>query len=417
MSTPAQSMKILMLLFGRTSEGTYHRAFPWAVDLVERGHAVTIMCLSPQRRFTPHISMQQGVRIIETPGVGDGRRLPRRLSGTSGWSLLDIHFRLREIRNGDYDVVHTFEHHPNVALPTLLTRHQLRYVHVADGCDHYGQGGLRDAQYSPYRLNPLYRIVGGPVRLAMDHMEVALRRQADAVTVISEYLKDRARAMGIPSASIHRITGSANVRTIRPQPITEARTATHLALPDPIVAFLGAGQFDMPLGLEAFRQIISVYPCAQLVLIGRHDSHVTEVIKRLKLRRNVIQTGWCSNREVGTYLGAANVCLLPMRRHPVNQARWPNKIGAYMAAGRPTICSAVGDVAQLVAQTRTGWVCPPRADAMTRALLTAIPDSTEADRMGRRARRVAETCFAPSVQGGQVEALYRRLIEDSHERQ
>jgi len=45
-------MRILMSLFTRRFEGTYYRAYPWALGLVANGHQVTILCVSPTSRFS-----------------------------------------------------------------------------------------------------------------------------------------------------------------------------------------------------------------------------------------------------------------------------------------------------------------------------------------------------------------------------
>jgi glycosyltransferase involved in cell wall biosynthesis len=407
-------MKILMLLFTRRNEGTFYRAFPWAVFLASRGHDVTILCTSTKRLFRKTVSMENGVRIVETPALFDGRYMMTRLSGTHGWGPLDIAARCKEIQNGHYDVVHTFEHHMHVSLPVFLAGRKHIPVLVADWCDHYGRGGLAGNEYSPYRLRRLYTPVGLPFRIWTEHLEGALRRQADAVTVISNFLRQRALSKGVPAEKIRLITGSAEIELIQPQPARTARAKLGLEEGLHYALFFGAGQFDVDFSLEAFAQVLQKLPESRFIVLGRKDTTVTRQAEELGIQAQVIQTGWVADNQLSDWLACADVCLLPMKDHPVNQARWPNKIGFYMAAGRPTVAPGIGDVGRLIAERKIGLVsCADPHDFAAKVLyLFEHPDT--AVEMGQRARRLAETEFAQPVQGAEVERLYLNLLGAHH---
>lgn len=84
------------------------------------------------------------------------------------------------------------------------------------------------------------------------------------------------------------------------------------------------------------------------VIIGKKDNNVSKKAAELNIVNKIIQTGWCSNQQFPWYLSVADAFLIPMKDNPVNQARWPRKICEYMTAGRPTICTRVGDIAELI---------------------------------------------------------------------
>lgn len=408
------SLKILMLLFCRRHEGTYYRAYPWARCLARGGHRVTLMCVAGAAGVTGVDEDEDGVRVIETTRKLEGRWAMARLSGMYGWGPGDIRRRTRELHDGGYDVVHTFEHHPNVSFPIYLAGHAGRPVLVVDGCDHYGRGGFRGAEYSPYRLALLYRILGGPLRLVMDFIERDLRRRADAVTVISGWLRRRAIDFGIPAARVHLIPGSADVEHVVPKAAAAGRR--ELGIPDgaPVVGFLGGGQFDLDFSLHAIAIMLRSRPDLRFVVIGRRDETVTATASRLGLADRVIQTGWITDAQLPTLLAAADVFLLPLKRNPVNLARWPNKIGSYMAAGRPTVCTDVGDVADLVRAGDVGRVTVPEPAAFAAAVLQLIANPAVAAGMGVRARELAVARFAEPIQGAQIEIVYRNLLEQRH---
>jgi glycosyltransferase involved in cell wall biosynthesis len=127
----------------------------------------------------------------------------------------------------------------------------------------------------------------------------------------------------------------------------------------------------------------------------------------------IVQTGWCSDERVQDHLAAADLCVLPLRDHAVNWARWPNKIGEYMAAGRPTVCTRVGDVADVVEREGIGRVCAPDARSLASAILEVLA-SPAAEEMGRKARALAATRFAPAVSGRCLEEVYTVLQEARH---
>jgi glycosyltransferase involved in cell wall biosynthesis len=404
-------MKILMLLFCRRHEGTYYRAWPWARYLAGRGHDVTLMCTSKSRAWTSSEESDSGVRLIETPNLMEGRIVMSRLAGMYGWSPLDIAQRCREVRRGAYDILHTFEHHLNVALPAYLRTSNRRPLLVCDGCDHYGKGGLRDVVYSPYRLGGAYRRAGSPLRTLMDRIECNLRLQADAVTVISRYLADRMQGFGVAPDRIVHIPGSAEIDRIRPIAMPQARKAAGLPPQPHILGFFGAGQLDLDMAFETFSSVRRTRRDLRFLLIGRRNDALAARARQAGLERDVTQTGWCPEARLPAFLSSASILLLPMRDHPVNRARWPNKIGAYMSAGRPTACTRVGDAALLVEQERIGVVSDPDASSLSAAVLAALDNPAMLSEMGRRARQVAEKQFALEVQGRQLEALYLKLME------
>ena len=408
-------MRIFMSLFCRREEGTYYRAFPWARSLVARGHRVTLACTSRTRRTVrTRWSRVDGVDLMETPSWLDGRWVMTRLSGMYGWSPFSIASRTMEIRRGGYDVVHAFEHQPHVSLPIPWAGRKHIPVLLADQCDHYGKGGFRAQLYSPYRLAAFYRVVGAPLRAWTDLSELHLKRSADAVTVISRFFKDRAVAMGISPDRIHVIPGGADVHAIRPQSQGEARRKIGIPERAPVLAFLGAGQFDVEFSVEAFGHVLKTHPDSRYMIIGPCDPSVTRKAEQLGVADRIIQTGWVKDEEVSGYLACADVCLIALRDHPVNQGRWPNKIGSYMAAGRPTVCTEVGDVADLVRARDIGYVARVDTSDFASKILKVLSDPHRADEMGRRARVLAENEFDVDIQMVMLEGLYRTWLEARH---
>jgi len=402
-------MKILMLNFDIKDLGTYYRSYNWAKYLVGVGHQVTIACLSNEQRIKSKIYYDEGIRILETPSFLAGSRLFSRFSGIQGWGALDIIIRLREVLCNRYDIIHTFEHHPNVAIPVYLAPKKQLPILISDWCDNYGKGGFRD--YYQYRLDYLYRNIGFPLRKLMDFIERDLRVKSQGITVISEFLLQRAINMGIEKEKIFLLRDSVDTNSIRPFQKEVAKDKLGFNKEDRFLAFLGSFQGDLDIALEAFTLVLRQVPNIHFLIIGKKDEDVRRKAANLNLPNKVTQIGWCSEKQLPWFLSVADAFLLPMRDNPLNQARWPNKIGEYMAVGRPTICTRVGDVAKMIEDEKIGLVSEVNYEDFAAKIVYILKNQELSMKMGEKARNVAENKFAIDIQGLRIESIYKTLLK------
>jgi glycosyltransferase involved in cell wall biosynthesis len=96
--------------------------------------------------------------------------------------------------------------------------------------------------------------------------------------------------------------------------------------------------------------------------------------------------------EMATWLGAADLLLLPYPNTVFNRSRWPNKIGDYLAAARPTLTNRTGDFRPLFERFDIGVASEGTPEAYGRAIADAVAAEgrQQWDRWGMTARRVAE---------------------------
>jgi len=334
-----------------------------------------------------------------------------RFSGIEGWGIFDINVRLREILHGEYDIIHTFEHHPNVSFPIYLTPKKRLPLLISDWCDNYGKGGFRD--FYKYRLDFLYRSIGFPLRKWFDFIDKDLKMKSKGITVISNFLLQRAIDMGVKRERALLIRGSVDTDKIKPFPKKMAKRKIGLHNKGKILAFLGTHQPDLDLALEALNLILRYKPDTSLLIIGEKSGIIRDKAFKLGVMNNIIQTGWCSREELPWYLSAADAFLLPMKDNSVNQARWPNKIGEYMAAGRPTVSTKVGDVAELIEEEKIGLVSEINPEDFSTKIMLILKNKELSERMGENARKVAEKKFAIDIQGMKIKHFYEALLRRS----
>ena len=282
-----KSFKILFLLSHIKNSATYVRAYHLARQLADRGHKVTLTAVSPDQKLGGFSSVDNGLTIIETPNLGHEPlgRMTLRLYLEPGAGPCDILTRLRLLSTDTFDIVHMFDHSPNVAIPFYLMRGRIRARFVSDWCDIYHcPGGLRD--HNSFRLDPFYKVVGAQFRAFSRFIEHDLRRKADGVTAISTGLREYAVASGVSRERVFLLEGGADVGGIQPL----SRNAARLRLGFPahirIVGFLGTFQRDLDMVIRSFVLVRKAIPDARLLVIGAPHEE-TRQIGRASCRERV----------------------------------------------------------------------------------------------------------------------------------
>jgi glycosyltransferase involved in cell wall biosynthesis len=326
-------MNILLLNANLIGVGTYVRALNFGKILISAGHSVTLCTVSRTERWHRLKYIKNGLTIIEMPNTGY-KMLP-------GWGsgLLDILLRLRLISDGNFDCVYGFEYQPNVAWPVYLTKGKLGYRFLSDWCDwHAGASNVF------HNIKLAHRMDG--------YFEEKIRFQAERLSVISSPLRDRAIHLGIPAEKILLIIEGVDTEFIKPISQYEMRSSFGFPIHTPIIATITDSHMNIP--VEILSKIRQMIDHVKLLVIGRKDPDVNLAARRLGLNSEIYETGFVEDADLPRYLACADVCFLPMTDNLSNQARWPAKINDFLAAGKPTIISPVGDVANLFNQNPIG---------------------------------------------------------------
>jgi glycosyltransferase involved in cell wall biosynthesis len=385
-------MNILMLNHNVIWRSTFYRAFYFARELVARGHRVTVATISTDRVLTPRLRELEGVRVVETPDVGVS--LAR-----TGWDPWDSLFRAAYFQGDHFDVVHGFDCRPVVLTPSLFLR--VRGVPwVSDWADWWGRGGAISE-----RKSWIGRVAFAPLET---FLEERFRWLANQVTVTSRALQERCLGLGLVRERVHYLPSGANVRTIQVRDRAACRQALQLPAQVPIACFVGFVQYDLELVVRSFAVVRKSVPNALLVLVGPTHKASRALSVELGISDAVIDVGAQPFSAVESYLGAADVLLMPMSDNLMNRARGPIKLGDYMAAGRPIVANPVGDLVHAFREHELGTLCADTPDAYGAAIAGLLSDPARAAKLGRNAREAAERNYAWSVYAPQLEAIYDR---------
>jgi glycosyltransferase involved in cell wall biosynthesis len=159
--------------------------------------------------------------------------------------------------------------------------------------------------------------------------------------------------------------------------------------------------------LEAARELDGERPDLEFLVVGDGaERGELEALAREWGLGNVTFTGRVTHAEVPRVVGSAAVTVMLLRDVPLFRDALPTKILEYMAAGRPVVAAAAGQVAELVESVEAGIVCPPEdGGAVAEAIRRLAADDAEARRLGQNGRRYVE------------ENLSRRSMVDRLERE
>lgn len=379
-------MRLLFLNHNYRNVGTYYRAMPMAERLAQRGHEVTLLTVSPHHRWRVTWSQVNGVHLGELPNLAQNN------SG-EGYGPLDVLYRVVHACLHPYDIVHMFDHKPNASFAGLPARWRGATL-IADWADWWGgPGGINDV---PRRRFPI-------IGKFEAWWEVQQKRWADGVVTISTVLQQRALEIGCPAERVTYIPTGAATERIVPMPVHVARRQVNAPVARAILGFIGFGQGDLAIVMEALVKLAGVW----LMVIGPEYPHIRALAQQYGVADRLWQTGRKLGAEVSPYLACADVMVMPMMDTAANRGRLPNKMLDYLAAGRPIVASPVGDVKTIVERFGVGLLASNETFAETIERL--LQDQELRTRMGNAARRTAETEFDWEHLIDQLEAFYQRI--------
>ncbi|MDX9755212.1 MAG: glycosyltransferase [bacterium] len=377
-------MHILFLNHNLIGRGTFFRCLGFARELVKQGHTVDLWTVANEPSFRGRTEWIDGVRVWITPRWGTVG------SHDGGYALVDILCRCMAALLGRWDIVHAFDHRPNVLLPWLVLRWRDRLLRrnrlfMSDWCDWWTGGGITTSRR---RFTWIDRFE--------QRVEELSKTASDGVTVISSVLHQRALQIGVCPARLSTIPSGVAIDSF-PQYTTHAsREKLHLPPEGPYYGFVGFSLWDLGLLAEAFALVKTRIPSAKLLVVGGGVEEKAKAIlaDRFQEGTDLFLPGVVLFREVPLYLGACDIQLMPMEDNLANRGRVPNKLFDYYASGRPVVVSPVGDAAAYVQIHQTGLVAEPSASGFAQRMITLWENPLLREQAGAAARRLAETEFS-----------------------
>jgi glycosyltransferase involved in cell wall biosynthesis len=363
----------LLAPFGLRAKGTARaRTLPLARALARRGHTVAVF-------IPPYDSPEDAGQRWREAGVDViNISLPRGNQTAPwhwqlGWRLYQNALQWRP------QIVHAFKPKgPSGLAATLLwTRRRLLHPRlVVDSDDWEGPGGWNDQPAAGYSEGQK-RFFAWQEKYGLAH--------ADAWTVSSECLRERAIAFGATAPDVHLLHNGVERGGLFGE-ATESENLGGAPYAVLYTRFAGVRPEDIRTIWRAVRERL---PDARLYVVGRGQAGEEDALRG---EQGVELLGWQEPEQARKWVRSAAVAVAPWADTPANRARHSAKILELMAAAVPVVATAVGELPCTLGEGGI-LVRPYDFEGFARATVSLLRDPGQARALGFRGRERAQSRF------------------------
>ncbi|MGH2757179.1 MAG: glycosyltransferase family 4 protein [Actinomycetota bacterium] len=236
-------------------------------------------------------------------------------------------------------------------------------------------------------------------------------RRADAITVLSEELRENVVAKVDDSAKVRVIPNFVDTDVIAPTERDNAYRAEFGLTGKKVVMYAGNVGLSQPVDLLLDAATALAYEPDLVFVINGAGARRAELERRARDMTNVVFVDMQPIERLPEVLAAADIHVVALKRG-LARASVPSKSYSILAAGRPLIASVDDSsaVAEMISGAGAGIAVPPEdAEAFTKAVRKLLDDPDEAERMGRAGRTFVESTASPAAIAGAYEQLFAEL--------
>ncbi len=199
-------------------------------------------------------------------------------------------------------------------------------------------------------------------------------KQANAVIVVSDALKQVSKGLGVDENKIHIIPNGVDPEKFFPIPQEEARKkigfreeSRSLVLS---VCHLTKNK-GLDVLLEGLALLAQTTPSLMWSLYivgdGIERERLEGLVQSLDLVSHVKFCGSVPHEQLAWYFNAANVCCLLSEREG-----WPNVIVESLACGTPVVATSVGGIPEIITSSTVGILVPRQPEHVAKALKASL---------------------------------------------
>jgi glycosyltransferase involved in cell wall biosynthesis len=340
-------MNILYSHLGTIGKDGWGRSFMMARSLAKLGHNVVFITTSKNcmSLYVKTINIDN-VKVLVFPEI-----LPTKLK-SSGFNLLALFYKSIYSLLHKFDLTISDSGHRTTGIPCLINKYIYKSVYLSEWWDYFGEGGYYNSK------SALFKIFYGRFE---KWAEVKNKQIADGVIVLSSYMEQRAKSFGIINTKI--IQGGSvddiinlNIKINNCQDIIK-------------IGYIGMDDKEL-LSLKPFIDIITNPNFRNKIKFITYGKKITaDMLENFKLNGVIEEKGWINYLESTKELENIDLFLLLKEDSPIARAGWPNKLGDYIACGKPILISPYGDLVEFVNNNPEGFVtCSFSKESITNSL-------------------------------------------------
>lgn len=329
-----KKLKILFSHFGRVDKDGFNRSFMLARYLAKNGNSVTFLTSQESEFLFPFKKeIRNGVELITFPDV-----LPNR-ARKGGFGILNIILKSLYAVFNEFDIVQSDSgHRPSAGIPCYVNRFFKKSIYISEWWDYFSLGGLYDKRPKWYQ---------NTIGLFDNIFEERNKKSADGVIALSRFTKKRAIKCGINKDKIEIIHGGADVDSIDFFSDTHQRSFFNLPEDCIVLGFLGIDDSEID-DISPFLEAVNELKKEEKVVWFSTGGKISTAVKeKWNIGNEYYEFGWIPYGKYSNLLSCADAFVLLLKDNLQSKARWPNKAGDYLAAGRPIITNNVGEIARV----------------------------------------------------------------------
>ncbi len=226
-----------------------------------------------------------------------------------------------------------------------------------------------------------------------------LYRKADRIVVVTPAFKGEIiKGYGVPEQKISVVENGVETNLFAAGPASEDLRAKLGLCRNFVVGYIGTmgDAHALDTVVEAAAKLQVSTPDVQFLFVGEgaRKQHVMELARQRELT-NMLFLPQQPREEIPTYIRAADVCLVPLRKSDVFKTVIPTKMLEFLSCGRPVILSVEGQAREIVEASQGGMAIEPEnPDELVDAILTLRADRQLCATIGAKGRQYIEQNFS-----------------------
>lgn len=234
-------------------------------------------------------------------------------------------------------------------------------------------------------------------------------KDASAVRVVSQGLKDKISTLGVPQDKIHIIhtpVDLSNFITFDNARVNEL----HQKYPDKNILFVGRLEVEknLPWFLEVLAQVKNKYPDVNFLIIGEgsQEKIIKNKAQELKIENSVKLVGKINHDDLGNFYHLANLVILPSSSESFGKV-----LIEASAAATPCVATTTTGAQEIIQDKKTGFLIPHNnIKKMTDKIVLLLEDGELAEQMGQTAQNYIRENYDGDTQIKKMVKLWQQLL-------
>ena len=248
------------------------------------------------------------------------------------------------------------------------------------------------------------------VKLATS-LEKRIFKIANAIIVVSNFLKRHIQKMGINEDKVFVIPNAVNPEVFDPDTV-EDNLRRKLDIEDKlIIGFVGIflPWNNLELLIDVFKEVTRENPKTHLLLVG--DGPLKNTIERKVhqegLRDKVTLAGKVNYRDVPKFIHSMDICVIPQS----NQYRSPVKLFEYMAMAKPVVAPCVEPIKSVIMEYEDVVLFEPGdRDLLKKAIRGLIEIKNSRKKIGNKARKTIIKKYTWQNNAKKIVEIYKSSV-------